>query len=73
MRVLGKDIIKEWFDDISEVQAWLASLTIYCSEEQRNAIRKISGEINEVVSNFEGTDSKTSYPTVLARSARTAW
>jgi hypothetical protein len=31
---MGQDVIKEWFDDLSESLVWLSSLSIYCSENQ---------------------------------------
>lgn len=34
--VMGKNVTKEWFDDLSEALAWFSSLSIYCSESQQN-------------------------------------
>jgi hypothetical protein len=57
LTVLGQENIKEWFDDISEAQSWMTSLTIYCSESEKNTIGKLSSEINNAVSALVGTDS----------------
>ena len=51
--VMGQDVIKEWFDDLSESLVWLASLSIYCSENQKkeiiNAFRVVEQAVSDVV------------------------
>jgi hypothetical protein len=37
-----------------EAQIWLASLTIYCSKEQRTKIQEISTKLNGYISMFMG-------------------
>lgn len=54
LTVLAQEDVKEWFDDISEAQSWLTSLTIYCSESEKNTIVKLSSEINDSVSALVG-------------------
>lgn len=49
---LGRDVIKEWFDDIVEAQIWANYLTIYCSESQKGNIAEVAGNLNEAVSKF---------------------
>jgi len=39
--ILEQDIIKEWFDDISETIIWGTSLTIYCDPSCKNEIENI--------------------------------
>ena len=51
---VGKDVIKEWFDDIVEAQIWANYLTIYCSESQKAAIAEVASNLNEAVEKFVG-------------------
>lgn len=50
--VLGKDAMKEWFDEISEALAWLTSLTIYCSEKERDNVINGSARLNATAASF---------------------
>lgn len=50
--VLGKDAMREWFDEISEVRAWLTFLTIYCSERERNNVVKGAAKLNTAAASF---------------------
>lgn len=50
---MGQDVIKEWFDDLSESLVWLSSLSIYCSENQQkeiiNAFRVVENAVSDLV------------------------
>ena len=50
--VLGQDAMKEWFDEISEAIAWLISLTIYCSENERQSVLDDSKRLNDAAAGF---------------------
>jgi hypothetical protein len=50
--VLGKDAIKEWFDDISEVRSWMTSLVIYCSVGERPMIEQVTRSFNDAATEF---------------------
>jgi hypothetical protein len=50
--VLGKDAMREWFDEISEVRAWLMFLTIYCSGRERNNVVKGAAKLNTAAASF---------------------
>jgi hypothetical protein len=50
--VLGQDAMKEWFDEISEAIAWLISLTIYCSEDERKGVANGSKRLNDAAAGF---------------------
>jgi hypothetical protein len=50
--VMGKDITKEWFDDLSEALAWFSSLSIYCSESQEKEINNAFRIFDQFVSKF---------------------
>ncbi|MCB1824404.1 MAG: hypothetical protein H6974_15560 [Gammaproteobacteria bacterium] len=46
--VLAKEDMPEWFSDLSEAQAWITSLTIYCSEDVRETIDIIRNKKNNL-------------------------
>jgi hypothetical protein len=50
--ILGEDGIKEWFDDISEVQIWLTTLSIYCPPAQRGKIIAVLDEVRAATEDF---------------------
>lgn len=50
--VLGEDAVKEWFDEISEAIAWLISLSIYCSERERQRVLDGSKRLNRAAAGF---------------------
>ena len=58
MAYLGRDGVKEWFDDIVEAQLWANYLTIYCSESQKDNIAKVASDLNAVVSKFLVSDAE---------------
>jgi hypothetical protein len=63
MAYLGKDAIKEWFDDIVEAQIWANYLTIYCSEGQKGSIAEVASKLNETVSKFlAGAETPVGHP-----------
>ncbi len=47
--VIGKEIVKEWFDDLSEALVWLSSLSIYCSESQQKEVIKAFRKVDQAV------------------------
>jgi gas vesicle protein len=49
---ITKEWIKELFDDMVEAQSWASSLTIYCSESQRETVKRVSHDLNEVVAHY---------------------
>ncbi len=55
--ILSIDDTSLWFNDVSEAQAWMTSLTIYCSEGVRTKICEALKDYNEALSCFVGTDS----------------
>ena len=58
--VMGKDVIKEWFDDLSEILVWLSAASIYCSKNQQSKIAHVTKVVNKAVCDFVNTDSVTS-------------
>jgi hypothetical protein len=58
--VMGKDVVKEWFDDLSEALVWLSSLSIYCSESQQKEIVKSFRAVDQAVSDFVNSTSQQS-------------
>jgi hypothetical protein len=54
---IGEEAVIEVFDDLVEAQFWASSLTIYCSEEQRETVKKVSRDLNEAVANFVSGES----------------
>jgi hypothetical protein len=60
MTVMGQDIIKEWFDDLSESLVWLSSLSIYCSENQQKEIISAFRVVEQAVSDLVTSNSHPS-------------
>ena len=58
--VMGQDIIKEWFDDLSESLVWLSSLSIYCSENQQKEIISAFRVVEQAVSDLVTSNSRPS-------------
>jgi hypothetical protein len=58
--VMGKDVIKEWFDDLSEILVWLSAVSIYCSKNQQSKIAQVIKVVNKAVCDFVNADSVTS-------------
>lgn len=54
--VLAKEDVPEWFSDLSEAQAWITSLTIYCSDDVRETIKSVSSKFNGVMSMLMGNN-----------------
>jgi hypothetical protein len=50
--VLGQDVMKEWFDDISEARSWLTSLLVYCSERERGNLTAATRALNAAAAEF---------------------
>ena len=49
---LSQEGVKELFDDLVEAQFWASTLTIYCAEDQRGPIKKVSHALNETAADF---------------------
>jgi hypothetical protein len=49
---IAQESFKEFVDDMVEAQFWASTLTIYCSEEQRETVKKVSRDLNETVADF---------------------
>lgn len=74
--IMGKDVQKEWFDDLNEAVAWLSSLSIYCSKEQSKdvnlAFRKIENIVlsiinpNSDVSDLSGGDASSALDIIVS-------
>lgn len=60
MTVMGQDITKEWFDDLSESLVWLSSLSIYCSENQQKEIISAFRVVEQAVSDLVTSNSHPS-------------
>lgn len=58
--VMGEDVIKEWFDDLSEILAWLSAVSIYCSKNQQSQIAYTIQIVNKAVCDFVNSSSATS-------------
>lgn len=56
--IMGQDVIKEWFDDLSEALVWLSSLSIYCSENQQKEIINAFRVVEQAVSDLITSDSR---------------
>ena len=54
---IGEEIIKEWFDDLSEALVWLSSLSIYCSKNQQRIVSQVFGTVDDAASKFVATGS----------------
>lgn len=50
--VLGTDVVKEWFDDISDARSWLTSLLIYCSDRERPHLTVVIQSLNTAAADF---------------------
>ncbi|NEQ65624.1 MAG: hypothetical protein F6K21_09020 [Symploca sp. SIO2D2] len=57
---MGQDILKEWFDDLSESLAWLSSLSIYCSASQQSIVVSSFTVVDQAVSDFVVSGSSPS-------------
>jgi hypothetical protein len=55
--VIGKDVIKEWFDDLSEILVWLSAVSIYCSKNQQPKIAHATQIVNKAVCDFVNSGS----------------
>lgn len=49
---MGKDVIKEWFDDLSEILVWLSVISMYCSKSQQSKIAHATQVVKKAVSDF---------------------
>jgi hypothetical protein len=58
--VMGKDVIKEWFDDLSEILVWLSAVSIYCSKSQQSKIAHATQISTKAVCDFVNSDSEKS-------------
>jgi hypothetical protein len=56
--IMGQDVVKEWFDDLSESLVWLSSLSIYCSENQQKEIINAFRVVEQAVSDLITSDSR---------------
>ena len=68
--IMGQDVIKEWFDDLSESLVWLSFLSIYCSENQQkeviNAFRVVEQAVSDLVtSNSHPSNIQNAISSVL--------
>lgn len=52
LTVLGEDVVKEWFDDMSEAEIWLTALSIYCSRAQRQRIVEALDIVRKAISDI---------------------
>lgn len=50
------------YPDMVEAQFWASALTIYCSEDQRETIQRVSSNINTTVADFVSGDLFRPYP-----------
>jgi hypothetical protein len=57
MTFLGQDVMKEWFDDMSEAEIWLTALSIYCSPAQRAQIVGTLDGVRKAISGFISSDT----------------
>jgi hypothetical protein len=57
---MGKDVIKEWFGDLSEILVWLSSASIYCTKSQQLKIAHSTQVVNKAVCDFVNSSSTTS-------------
>jgi hypothetical protein len=57
---MGKDVIKEWFDDLSEILVWLSAVSIYCLKSQQSRIAHATQVVNKAVCDFVNSGSVTS-------------
>lgn len=55
---ISKEHLPQWFQDISEAQAWMTSLTIVCSSNVRAEINSVSEKLNAEMSLFLGMEMK---------------
>lgn len=55
---ISKEHLPQWFQDISEAQAWMTSLTIVCSSDVRGTINSVSEKLNVAMSQFLGMEMK---------------
>jgi gas vesicle protein len=71
--VIGKDVIKEWFDDLSEVLVWLSAVSMYCSRSQQSEIARVTKTVNESVCSFVNSNSleKFDLPHVISSALET--
>jgi hypothetical protein len=58
--VMGKDVIKEWFDDLSEILVWLSAASIYCTKSQQSKIAHATQVVNKAVCDFVNSSSAAS-------------
>jgi predicted transcriptional regulator len=58
--VMGEDVMKEWFDDLSEILAWLSAVSIYCSKNQQSQIVYTTQVVDKAVCNFVNSGSTIS-------------
>jgi hypothetical protein len=57
---MGEDVIKEWFDDLSEILVWLSAVSIYCSKNQQSKIADTSQVVDKAVCDFVNSGSTIS-------------
>lgn len=60
MSAMGEDVIKEWFDDLSEILVWLSAVSMYCSKSQQSKIAHATQIATKAVCDFVNSDSKIS-------------
>jgi hypothetical protein len=58
MPYIAKEGIKDFFDDMVDAQFWVSTLTIYCAEDQRETVEKVSRALNETVALFVSGESR---------------
>lgn len=54
LAILGKDEVPEWFTDITEAQAALTSLMIYCAPDVRQTVKQVATKYNAAISMLMG-------------------
>jgi hypothetical protein len=55
--VMGEDVTKEWFDDLSEILVWLSAVSIYCSKNQQSKIADTTQVVDKAVCDFVNSGS----------------
>jgi hypothetical protein len=50
------------YPDMVEAQFWVSALTIYCSEDQRETIQRVSSNVNNTVADFVSGDLFRPHP-----------
>ncbi len=50
--VLGKDVTKEWFDEMSEALTWMTILALYCPSKQRRPILEAVAKVKMTIADI---------------------